>query len=404
MSLTSSEVLVANLCKRSFLSLWSEANPVAKQGKELCDVAVVCGRDVILFSVKEIAFKDTGKGTVDWERWRRKAVDESVKQLYGADRFLRDRLRLLRSDGTEGLILPPLADRRVHQIAVALGSRGQVPYHQGDFGKGFVHVMDESSLHIVLKELDTITDFVHYLSTKQALLESGVKILMEDNEEDLLALYIHRGRKFPEGQDLWVIAGDIWNGILCKPEWRARKELDRESYVWDRLIETLIKLGDSGQQDTTEARDNLEEGLRAMALENRFSRRILAAGFNEFMREAAAKKVRARIMPSLSNVHYVFLASSRDEDREHRRRELTLRCFIARGRLGSQGDTVVGIATEQYARGQGFSLDACFLWKPTWTAEDQVEFQGIQRDLGYFVNPRKSRATGDEFPHVGPVP
>lgn len=81
MPFTPSEALVAELCQRSFLSLWSTANPLGRQAKELCDAIVVCGRDVVLFSVKEIALKETGEVEVDWDRWRRKAVDASAKQL-----------------------------------------------------------------------------------------------------------------------------------------------------------------------------------------------------------------------------------------------------------------------------------------------------------------------------------
>lgn len=401
MPVTPSEALVASLCHRSFLTLWSEANPRSGSGKELCDALVVCGSDVILFSVKEIALKDTGDPNVDWDRWRRKAVKDSVKQIYGAERSLDRLTRITRSDGTPGLTLPDLATRRVHRIAVALGGRGKVPYFHGDFGKGFVHVLDEVTLPILLGELDTITDFVDYLTAKEALLAAGVTPVMDGQEEDLLALYIHQGRQFPKGADVIVIGSDLWEGVTKKPEWKARKEADRESYVWDGLIETLQALNDPVGLSPADALDSLESALRVMARESRFCRRMLAAGFNEFMRDAAAKKIKARMMPSLSDVRYVFLATAREEDRENRRRELALRCFVARG-LMERGDTVVGIATERYAKGEGFSLDAVRLTKPTWTSRDQEALEGIQRELGYFASPRLTRATGDEFPVGSP--
>src|SRR5689334_5162503 len=140
MPLTPSEALVAFLCQRSFLSLWSEANPlthVGKNEKELCDLLVVCAPDVVIFSVKEISLKDTGKPEVDWGRWHRKAVEDSVKQLYGAERWVRTASRVIRSDGSPGVAIPPASDLRVHRVAVAVGGRGEVPYQQGDFGKGF---------------------------------------------------------------------------------------------------------------------------------------------------------------------------------------------------------------------------------------------------------------------------
>ena len=46
-------------------------------GKELCDVLVVCDPDIIIISIKEIGYKDTGNPTVDWERWRKRAIDNA---------------------------------------------------------------------------------------------------------------------------------------------------------------------------------------------------------------------------------------------------------------------------------------------------------------------------------------
>jgi hypothetical protein len=70
---TESEELVYRLCTKSFLSLWSYPNPRGKRGKELCDILVVCEPDIIIFSVKEAAFKDTGN-KVAWERRREKTA------------------------------------------------------------------------------------------------------------------------------------------------------------------------------------------------------------------------------------------------------------------------------------------------------------------------------------------
>lgn len=402
MPLTPSEQLVADLCRKSFLSLWSTPNPIARPGKELCDLAVVCAPHVLVFSVKEVQLKEGADVVTNWNRWRKKAVEESVKQIYGAERWLRSAERLIRDDRSSGQLLPPKDERAFHRIAVALGGKGEVPYQQGDFGKGFVHVFDEASLTTVMRELDTITDFVRYLEAKEQLLKRA-NVIMQGQEEDLLALYIHQGRRFPDEADTIVIGDDLWSGVTKKPEWEARKRLDRESYMWDGLIETLAELNDdtitrSLTQSEADPADTLEEALRTMAREDRFNRRILAQSFNEFMRDAAAEKTRARLSPSLANVRYVFLATARDEDRESRVHELALRCFVARGLPDFQGDTVVGIATERYKPNAGFSLDAVMIRKPEWTEQDEQALAGIQRDLGYFANPVMKRAVGDEFP------
>lgn len=86
--LTPSEKFVAELCESAFLRLWTHPNPVGKKDKELCDCLVVCGPHVIIVSVKEINFKDTGD-KIGWERWHKNAVDKSVQQIWGAERWLK---------------------------------------------------------------------------------------------------------------------------------------------------------------------------------------------------------------------------------------------------------------------------------------------------------------------------
>jgi hypothetical protein len=120
-----SEDFVYKICRHSFLSLWSYSNPQGKGGKELCDVLIVCDPDVIVVSVKEIGLGDTDDVSTDWDRWSRRAIDASAKQIYGAERWLKSATRVVKSDGAIGLSLPDPQKRRVHRIAVALGSEGR---------------------------------------------------------------------------------------------------------------------------------------------------------------------------------------------------------------------------------------------------------------------------------------
>jgi hypothetical protein len=91
MAVTPSEALVERLCGKAFLSLWGLPNPVASQGKELCDFLVVCGSEVVIFSVKEVTLGEGEPEELDytkWHRWHRRAVEESAEQIYGAERRL----------------------------------------------------------------------------------------------------------------------------------------------------------------------------------------------------------------------------------------------------------------------------------------------------------------------------
>src|SRR5437867_65397 len=151
--------------------------------------------------------------------------------------------RVIRSDGSQGLPFPAPTVRRVHRVAVALGGKGKVWKSFGDFGKDFVHVFDERSLEIVMNELDTIPDFIKYLSDKEALYRSGTQTIFNGGgEEDLLALYLHNNRQFPNDQELGepdtiILDDDLWATFSRKPEYLRKKDADRDSYSWDSLLE-----------------------------------------------------------------------------------------------------------------------------------------------------------------------
>ena len=373
-------------------------------GKELCDVLVVCDPDIVIFSIKDIGLKETSDPAVGWERWRKRAIGASCKQIYGAQRWIRSATNVITKDGEEGLALPEPSLRRVHRVAIALGSQGKVPLTFGDFGKGFVHVFDEWSLGVVMKELDTISDFVGYLVDKEALYERGAMTLFPSGgEEDLLAFYLHQGRKFLEEPDFLVLDGDLWSTLTRKPEWERRKEADNTSYAWDRLIETLY--GDFRNQNllasdhpySATSLTEAERILRVMAREDRFNRRVLSETLLEFLGLAHSQGFRARMVPSPSGVCYVFLARPFGEDREERMAELAARCFVARA-LAPDARTIIGIATERPEPGKGHSIDAFYLDKPEWTDEDQRHSEYLRREFGYFAKPRQSRLTGNEYP------
>jgi hypothetical protein len=274
MPLNPAELFVARHCEGSFLSLWGMANPSGKHaGKELCDYIVVCDPDIIIVSVKEIGLASEPTKT-EAERWRRKAIEGSVKQVYGAERLIAG-MNAIASTSGRSVKLPAKDGRRIHRVCVAFGGGGNAGLQQGDFGKGFVHVFDEASLPIILRELDTITDFAAYLEAKRLFLESGRRILVS-GEEHLLALYLHHNRGFPGGHDVLIIDDTLWPGFSGSAENQARKTADRASYAWDRMIEYVS--GDLLAEDLlfVSPPSEGERVLRTLARECRFYRRFWA--------------------------------------------------------------------------------------------------------------------------------
>jgi hypothetical protein len=225
---TDSERHLASLAEHTFLDLWSYPNlhidkMSGGQGKELCDLLVVCGNQVIVFSDKNVRWP---KGDLDiaWARWYKRAVQSSVNQVNGAARWLSkfpERVFLDPSCQQRLPInLPPAEEMRLHGIVVARGAgeacrafyeggtgslvvmgadqkaenRDRVPFAPfcvGDVNPDgmFVHVLDDGSLDIVLRELDTITDLTDYLSKKEELIRANL-LGSAHGEEDLVAHYV----------------------------------------------------------------------------------------------------------------------------------------------------------------------------------------------------------------------
>jgi hypothetical protein len=168
--LTASEQLLAELCEKSFLSLWSDPNLYGKRGKELTDLLVVFGDDVILFSDKSCAFPNKGDAALHWSRWFRRSIGDSAKQIHQAEQWIKRQPGRVFLDvkATQPLPvpLPPAGRLRVHRVCIALGASERAkaatgyptpelsrktlddekPFAVGSISgtNGWVHVFDET--------------------------------------------------------------------------------------------------------------------------------------------------------------------------------------------------------------------------------------------------------------------
>ncbi len=93
---TSDETFLHTLARRSFLRFWSWPNLFRDQGdstkggdgKEICDLVIIFGDDIVLFSDKRNKFSKEKSRDVAWCRWARQAIGESLIQVSGAKRWL----------------------------------------------------------------------------------------------------------------------------------------------------------------------------------------------------------------------------------------------------------------------------------------------------------------------------
>ena len=394
--MTRTEQIVAELCKGTFLSFWSFPNPIGKSiDKELCDILVVCEPDVIIFSIKEINVKESGQPIVEIERWERNAIQKSVKQIYGAERYIRDKQEVLLSDRLTKIKLPDTGIRNVYRVAVTFGRGEKFPSKEGDFGNGYVHVFDERSIEIVLKELDTISDFIDYLNAKEAFQRSPQKVISFSGE-DLLAMYLQNGLQLPKNTDIFIIADEIWPGYAASTEYAEEKEANRISYVWDGVIEGLTKDFHEGQLIENISISELELALRWMNKENRYQRRLLSHAFvGMFNQSQEERKKISRIVltENIDDPLYVFMSRPL-EHRDTAREELNLRCVVARS-LYPEKERIIGIASEPEAPDKGHSIDLVYMHLTGWDEEMQLRAKSIQDELGYFKGMVKRKIKED---------
>lgn len=397
--LTPSEKVVANLSENAFLKLWTHPNPIGKKGKELCDCLVVCGPHIIIISVKEIKYKKkivTKEGEekdVGLERWTKTALEKSMAQIWGAKRWLDGVDKVERHD-KQIITLPPKNERQYHRVAIALGSQGQIPMAWGDHKNGYVHVFDEYNLGIVFGVLDTITDFVNFIT---AIETSKFRMVFAGGGiEDLVALYLRNG--YSLGIDpkinMLYISDDIWKSFSENGELNAMKKELSISYKWDALIEYFSDILLSGKMldmynNKLAGKDHENQlAFAEMALQPRGYRANLAEAYINFLTHPKLKSS-ARYMMGYNGTAFVFTLGS-SNDRTARKSELAIRCLVARGRMPNV-TKVIGISTDRPEQEiEGASEDIVYLDIPVWTDELEKIVEDAQTKFGYFRNIKKS--------------
>lgn len=371
-------------------------------GKELCDVLAVCGDHIVVFSDKEVAFQANCDLKLAWSRWYRRAVEASVKQLRGAGRWLMKEQDKLYADRACTIPLPfelPLPERaKMHFVAVAsgaadacrgwLGGDGSLMINIGAdsdhpfdvpnvFDGIFVHVFDEITLPHVLRQLDTVTDLVGYLSAKERLIPAG-KTLVAPSEAEILAYYyLNRESNQknpllpPKGADRIYLDQGFAQDFYQRPEVQYTAKLNQISRLWDSVIEeftTHLQGGSLIPMYGPTVPEKVEVALRQMALEPRHSRRVLSEHLWDKATGVAKGAWSARVAQSLSRPRDMYAFVVMDpifpngmfpeaaDYRELRRKYLEGYVFAVAASFDNL-DQVIGIATECGSVNPGRSHD-----------------------------------------------
>jgi hypothetical protein len=410
---------------------------------------VVFGTDILIFSDKDCEFPDSADAELAWSRWYRRAVLKSAEQIWGAERWLRENPERVfldrRCTAKFPLALPAGDEARFHRIVVAhdrsgrrrratggsgslmidptlhadahllRSSDGGHPFAVGlvDPGRGFIHVLDEVSVEVVLRTLDTITDLTKYLNRKEELIRSGR--LAAFGEEDLLALYLRNVDEsddhvfvLPPGDEPVILHAGQWLNTLERPEFKRKLLADRVSYFWDSIIEFVSGHAMAGTLEPGSAPlEGNEQTLRVLARENRVRRRMLARGFREVIEVAGAQRTRRIRVSSPSHPGdppYAFVAADprlqgRRTHEEYRNFRKNVLSDYAVGVTAHypEADTVVGIATEG-GDPENRSFDLVLVERGRLEDQDVREAKERCAERGWFKNVTEHCGTEYEFP------
>lgn len=442
---TPTERLLAVLCEQSFLKLWSYPNPIKDDKDELCDLLAVFDNKVfIFFDRANRAFsKEDNAPLINWNRWKKKAIDSQIRTANGAERYIKSGRKIF-LDGDLTTPFPFEIDPKkivVHKIIIAHGAKQAcenfskdniygslgIFYCVGepDFPFPFmvhldknkpVHIFDSHNLPIVFSELDTFCDFTAYIEAKENAINT-YDLLAYCGEEDLLAHYFSNFDEDLKKHFVGTSDHDINAIIIGEGEWKdfieldiykRKKETDKISYHWDRLLQITCQ----NTLDGTIGGDSPLGGKSAiheMAKEPRFHRRALSERMIDSIRnfpESQAKMMRnLSYMPSFyKNKGYVFLQLKvediKDYENEHRlvRQDmLKVACAAAKKRFDHL-ETIVGIAMDapKYAKinSEDFLLMDC----SNWTDEDSKHYEEAIDVLGFFKTGSVEISTVSEFP------
>lgn len=458
-----SERILTILCRKTFLRLWSQTNVFTDEGfkdgkgstRELCDALVIFGEEVIVFSDKHVTFQTGKELLVAWARWYKRAVLESCRQLHGAKSWLQRFPNRAFLDAKCTRPLPVFVQTqgsvRFHLVAVTRGSREVALAHNGGEGLGsfrlnsvieenghfqtpfviglpepdkhFVHVFDEVSIELLLRELDTAVDFLDYLKKREALLGRRGAHIVAYGEEELLAAYLRT--MDPKGQehmffntqdgdgmpDAIFFAEGFYKALGDDPGYKRKRVADRISYEWDRLIDRFLEYGDPDLHERfiNQSPAETEEGLRLMAAESRFRRRLLAEAFIGALERVGQGGRIGRLMYGgvANETVYVFVVVSKRQDEsyeEYRKyRMALLHAYVQTARLKAPlGTKFVGIAFDNpHKNYQGSSEDMFVLMKESWTAEELKELETKRRELQLWGDAVEIwRFRQDEFPQA----
>lgn len=305
------EDFVNRIAYKSFLEYWCYPSPKDEDGdkKEICDLLILFNDSLVIISVKNYEFKDF------YSRYFRRTIDKAVKQIYGAERklFKSNRDILIKHPKRRKERFPKEKIKNIHRVIINLGEGVRFyPFNKETKDEKFITLFDKKAFETLVQELDTIPDFLEYLSKREKLFaDKSVTILpgeeddfpvdtthqffeysqqqfdpiekqgilISGTEHDLLAHYLKNKRTFPEYLEskeynkTYIQLDGNWEDFNKRKQVIQKRDLDKNSYFLDELVKREVL--------TNNSEKSIELATAIMSF-NRFDRRVISNNFLQF--------------------------------------------------------------------------------------------------------------------------
>ncbi|PKB42258.1 hypothetical protein AX016_0422 [Cellulophaga sp. RHA19] len=270
------EELVNSLSKNAYLKHWCYPNPIDIDGdkKEICDLLILFFDTAIIISVKNYDLKG------NYERFKKKVIEKSSKQLFGAERKLFKSNRPVKISHSEKgeEIFNPDDYKNIFRITVSAGEDFEnYEFIDNKEGKGSVTIFNKETFEIIIQELDTIKDLIEYLKSREDLLLKNLGNKCNCTEKDLLAQFLMNKREFSneliaDFENETESLKTKWDSYIQSKSVFIKKLEDEKSYFIDELIKNdVLKL------------PNGELLAKELMTLSRFERRIIAQNLFEIV-------------------------------------------------------------------------------------------------------------------------
>ncbi len=299
------ENFVNELAYNSFFKFWCYPNPKFENGdkKEICDLLILFDSIAIIISVKNYEFK--GKHF----RYFNNTIEKAVKQLHGAYRLLFGNQEVkIKHPDKELEIFPKDQIKKIFRLVINLGDDVKFyPFNQKTKNNDYVTVFDKDSFQTIIRELDTVPDFIDYLEKRENLFKNKFTLILPadeydfpletqkeffqltDNissdfnlisgtEKDLLAHFFKNQRNFPDilngdSNGYYLIIDNDWKDFLKEEKVRNKEKANRASYFIDKFVENELLI------NLNPMRESLAKALLSF---DRLTRRMISKSYFEF--------------------------------------------------------------------------------------------------------------------------